>query len=349
MSGPIQATSETNMLAISIPASVPHLLQHDPTSLVPMLPPDNSRPLNSLSSSTEKPKLSLKTSGLASTFRGAQSQQTGADPNATTTPTTLNTFNNTFDLTCRPSPVSTLSSPGPLCQRRSSIHPLSPVTKLQEQPYYLNLPFGVHSILKNSPLHRDIRRSSISASPRRPGRRVFFPAPKKVSFRTELEDEIVAKRYVIQHTDLSSSEDESTPSESDEQSGASNDEVEDEAKQPAIRVDEVSIKGRRKRKSAAMSPNPSMSARPAAEEKARSSPVYRSRRKRRRWEWTLGVENRTEHAAQEPSQENSQSAAKQQGDNPAADVVRVDEKTKQAEPLDSKADQSVVVEEQKDV
>jgi hypothetical protein len=252
-----------------------------------MLPPGNIRQVNPLLS-TKKPKLSLQTSDLASTFHGSVSRQTGINANATATPTTFNTFNNTFDLTYRPSPVTAESTPGPLSQRRPSAHPSSPIIRLPEQPYYLNLPFGVNPILKNSPLPRDIRGPSVSASPRVSGRRVFFPAQKKVSFRPELEDEIVTSKYVMRHADLSSSEDESTPSETDEQSSTSNDEEEqEEAKRPAIHVDEVSVRGRRKRKSVAISPSPATDSGRGRDERSRSTSVRRTKRKRKRWEWTL--------------------------------------------------------------
>lgn len=162
---------------------------------------------------------------------------------------------------------------------------------MSERPYDLNLPFGVYPILKNSPLPRDVRRPSIcstSASPRIPGRRVFFPAPKKVTFRAELEDEIITKEYVKRHADLSSSEDEAIPSESDEQSGASTDEGEDEVQDRGIRVDEISPRGRRKRKSAMFSDvsTDRVDGR-GRNERSRSTSVRRSKRKKRRWEWTI--------------------------------------------------------------
>lgn len=73
-------------------------------------------------------------------------------------------------------------------------------------PY--QLPLGVRSILRNSPLEPAARRrsGSISAGTNGPGgagaRRVFFPAKKQVSYRNPLEEEIRTERYTAQHLDL---------------------------------------------------------------------------------------------------------------------------------------------------
>ncbi|OAL31346.1 hypothetical protein AYO20_08256 [Fonsecaea nubica] len=274
------------MLAISMAQPIPHILSHlDPVLPLSMFPTENVRPLHPPSPG-KKPKLSLRTSDLAPTFHGSTSCQTGINTGATTTPTTLNTFNNTFDLAYRPSPVTTLPSPATHSQARGSAHPSSPVVKLSEYPYILNLPFGVHSILKNSPLPREIRRPSVSASPRLTGRRVFFPVIKRVAFRAELEEEIFTKTYTMRHADLSSSDEESLPSESEEQSGTSTDEDSDGEVGRQIRVDEVSPRKKRKRKSVAVSPSPSSELERGRQETPQCATAS-SKRKRRRWEWTI--------------------------------------------------------------
>lgn len=281
-----EATSEGKMLAISMPPTLPHLLSRlDALHPLSMLPPDHVPSLNPLSPG-KKPKLSLDTSDLASTFHGSVSRQTSFKPDTTATPTTLNTFNNTFDLSYRPSPVSTLPSPVPSLARRQSAHPSSPIGRTSDQPYNFTLPFGIHPILKNSPLPRDVRRPSISASPRISGRRVFFPPPKKVTFRAELAEEIVTQKYVMRHADLSSSEDDYSSSETDEQSSTSNDEEVEEGKEQAIRVDEISARGRRKRKCTATSPCPPNEDNRGREDTSQSRSTRRSKRKRRIWVWT---------------------------------------------------------------
>ncbi|KIW90190.1 uncharacterized protein Z519_08833 [Cladophialophora bantiana CBS 173.52] len=269
------------MLAISMALPMPHLLSRlDPIHPLSMFPTENARPVNP-PSPAKKPKLSLRTSDLAPTFRGSTGRQNGINIGATATPTTLNTFSNTFDLAYRPSPVTNLPSPVSHSQPRGSAHPTSPIVRLSEHPYALNLPFGVHSILKNSPLPWDIRRPSVSASPRVASRRVFFPAPKKVAFRAELEEEIVTKNYIMRHADLSSSDEESTPSENDNQSGTSNDEGEDGGGNGReIRVDEVSPRKKRKRKSTAVSPSSSSELDQASSEKSQSKSAARSKLRR---------------------------------------------------------------------
>jgi hypothetical protein len=71
-------------------------------------------------------------------------------------------------------------------------------------PY--QLPLGVRSILRNSPLDSAARRrGSISAGGNghtTGTRRVFFPAKKQVSYRCPLEEEIRTERYTAQHLDL---------------------------------------------------------------------------------------------------------------------------------------------------
>ena len=298
MRGQTEAPSETTMLAT--PILRPVSLLHDSTSPLSMFPLEKIRSLNPLSSTT-KPKLSLKTSDLASTFHGTVSRQTSVNADATTaTPTTMNTFNNTFDLTYRPSPVSAVPSPIPQMSRRPSTQLSSPITRLAEQPYHLGLPFGIRPILKNSPLSWDVRRPSISASPRVSGRRMFFPALKKVSFRSDLEEEVTTKDYVMRHTDLGSSEDESTgSSETDEQNGTSTEENEEVVKESIVRVDELSTRGIRKRKTTATFPFPAADLGPGSDEGSRSTSASRSKRKRRRWEWTLQRGTQTERASGE--------------------------------------------------
>ncbi|KEF57559.1 uncharacterized protein A1O9_05477 [Exophiala aquamarina CBS 119918] len=233
--------------------------------------------------SSQRPKLSLKTSDLAPTYVASTTGRNDANAHTTATPTTLNTFNNTFDLTYRPSPVSTIPSPGPSLLRRS--------TNLQpSSPYALNLPFGVYPILKNSPLLPDLRRSSLataSASPRTNGRRMFFPAPKRVSFKPVLEEEIVTKEYVARHADLTSSSDEDTASSESEESLQRLDNPGDEGKHRFIRVDELSSPGRNKRKTRATSNAGVGTEGRGRHERSRSTSERRTKRKTRKWEWTI--------------------------------------------------------------
>lgn len=327
-----EATSEGKMLAIPMPPTLPHLLSRlDAIHPLSMLPPDHVPSLNPLSPG-KKPKLSLNTSDLAPTFNGSVSRQPSFKPDTTATPTTLNTFNNTFDLTYRPSPVATLPSPAPSLARRQSTHPSSPIGRTSDHPYNFTLPFGVHPILKNSPLPRDIRRSSISASPRISGRRVFFPPPKRVAFRAELAEEIVTQKYVMRHADLSSSEDDYSSSETDEQGSNSNDEEVKDAKDQAIRVDEFSARGRRKRKCTATSPCPPNEDHRDREETSQSRSTRRSKRKRRRWIWTEPATPSEPTLQGTPADNNDpkKCSTESQDSSPAANAPQVPESNEQA-------------------
>jgi hypothetical protein len=187
------------------------------------------------------------------------------------------------------------------------MHPLSPITRIPsntakpDQPYNLNLPFGIHSILKNGPLPREIR-SAVTSSPRCAGtRRVFFPAPKRVCFRKEpdLEEEVVTEQYTMRHADLNSEEDgsseegtegEESSSTDDDNDGEESSEGSDRGTEKFIKVDELSHPSPRRRKRkmvSASSTTRSHRIGNQGEDGSRSTPRKLMKRKRRRWEWTL--------------------------------------------------------------
>lgn len=191
-------------LLVAPMSAIPHI-QHHMTSAHGHSVPSNlsHNSANAVTQSGNKrPKLSLQTTSLTSTYG---SLTRGIAPNttqATYTPTTANTLSNTWDLSIRPSPVSRTESPRPLSQVRS---------QAVQQPYTYSLPFGVKPILKNSPLPP--RAASVSASPRESRRKVFFPQPKRVLFKQDLEEIIETKQYVVKHSDLTSSGDETSDDE----------------------------------------------------------------------------------------------------------------------------------------
>ncbi|RMZ90801.1 hypothetical protein DV736_g1966, partial [Chaetothyriales sp. CBS 134916] len=221
---------------------------------------------------SKRPKLSLQTSSLQ-TSHGMSASNCASnriDDMATVTPTTLNTFNNTFDLTVRPSPTSATASPVTFPRTK----PNAPSPFRRRAPYDLkNLPYGVKPILKNSDLFYESRRGSVatSASPRGT-RKVFFPPPKTVSFAA-IDEEIVTQIYVARHIDLSSSEDESSSTSSGEGEAAGSDNVDesDEKAATAVQVDEKARVEQARRRASTR----------------RSQFSHRRRRKRRRWEWTF--------------------------------------------------------------
>ena len=156
---------------------------------------------------TSRPKLTLQTTALPRTFGSSTtglSFSFAAAP--TSSPTVRNTFKNAYDVA---SPSSATSSPVK-SSRFNTAKPTSPyVTHPNNVFNYRNpyqLPLGVRSILRNSPLDSaSRRRGSISAGGNGHNagtRRVFFPAKKQVNYRCPLEEEIRTERYTAQHLDL---------------------------------------------------------------------------------------------------------------------------------------------------
>ncbi|CEO60271.1 hypothetical protein PMG11_04906 [Penicillium brasilianum] len=177
---------------------------------------------------TSRPKLTLQTTSLPRTFGSSTtglSLSFAAGPTAS--PTVRNTFKNAYDVASPASATSSPSSTAPPSFRFNGNKPISPYVyhannnpnTFSYRPY--QLPIGVHSILRNSPLESASRRrsGSISAGTSGPGgagaRRVFFPAKKQVSYRNPLEEEIRTERYTAQHLDLFQ-DDESTEAVQDE-------------------------------------------------------------------------------------------------------------------------------------
>ncbi|KAJ5093209.1 hypothetical protein N7456_009070 [Penicillium angulare] len=166
------------------------------------------------STMSARPKLTLQTSALPRTFgtstTGLSRPFTAA---AGTSPTVRNTFKNAYDVVASPTSAATSPSKGP-SHRFPTDKPISPYvhhpsnnnTFNHRNPY--QLPLGVRSILRNSPLdtasHR--RSGSISAGTSGPAsagtRRVFFPAKKQVSYRVPLEEEIHNTNYTTSHLEL---------------------------------------------------------------------------------------------------------------------------------------------------
>jgi hypothetical protein len=238
----------------------------------PRLQQTYADPLQHHMPASKRPKLSLQTS-----LPTVQTAASRVDNMAT--PTTRNTLANqyhSFDLSIRPSPASTTTSPaaafpkpGPISRKKRSL------------PYDLNLPLGKRSILKNSSLPEDVRRGSLSAASASPrsasgARRVFFPEPKRVKFGSD--EEIVTQTYTIRHVDISSSSEDETSSGSENAAGET-EEADQTSEEPstmrmasrngdAVIVDEL----QRGRGSS-----------------SRSSSRRRITKKKRRWEWTLGA------------------------------------------------------------
>ncbi|KAL2215881.1 hypothetical protein M432DRAFT_116107 [Thermoascus aurantiacus ATCC 26904] len=234
------------MLAISMTPQAPHLC--DPgsdagcTSSATTTPTIAAQPISSQHASAardmlstiptadssghdknvrKRPKLSLQTTSLPMTFgKSTTGLSLSFATNSAVSPTVLNTFSNAYDLWPSPS-ISATSSP-----KKSGKHfrfPSSHAANNREGVPY-QLPLGVKSILRNSPLpSSSMRHSSTSMATGATTRRVYFPAKKQVSYRFPLEEEIKTVRFTARHSDLSDESDSevSDISESEESSDSS--------------------------------------------------------------------------------------------------------------------------------
>jgi len=234
---------------------------------------------------SKRPKLSLQTTSLANTYgvltRGLAPQ---SDAQATFTPTTTNTLANTWDLSIRPSPVSRTESPR---------HPPTR-TQTPQQPYTLSLPFGIKSILKNSPLPP--KQSSISASPRDPKRKIFFPQSKRVVFKRNLEDFVETTHYVARHSDLASSSSEDS-SDEEGQGDASTVSV-PEIGGSGTQVSPPPSRKRKNRRGIGIQIETNMEDKQKQSEESASATTPSNVRKRRRWSWNLASRGADKSGAQ---------------------------------------------------
>ncbi|KAF2689625.1 hypothetical protein K458DRAFT_413888 [Lentithecium fluviatile CBS 122367] len=253
----------------------------------------------------QRPKLRLDTQQVC-TF-GKSSTSLRLDTLSAVSPTIRNTFSNAYepapgtaagrpskprlsiDSSCDTSSASTPSSATTLSSGLTSASTDSATIVI---PY--KQPHNLTSILSNS-LARSLAPRKMAPS------RPLFPAEKKVSFRTPLEEEITTTKYTMAHSDLESSS--STIS-----SLASTTSTESEASEVSISVETTSsdgpsspsIQSPAKSSSSAFSslessPRPRG---PRAGDKRDSSesdsdscpetPVAGRRKRRRNWVWTLG-------------------------------------------------------------
>ncbi|KAF4542956.1 uncharacterized protein LTHEOB_7210 [Lasiodiplodia theobromae] len=112
------------------------------------------------------------------TFSNGYEQQTLSAESKADTPSSASTFNSSTSASSCSSLGSSLGSDS------------------AKVPY--KLPHNVQSILSNSPLPPVHRHRTMSSRP-------MFPATKRVSFRTNLTEDIVTTKYTMAHSDIASS------------------------------------------------------------------------------------------------------------------------------------------------
>jgi hypothetical protein len=227
-----------------------------------------------------------------------------------------NTFNNAYDgFRATSSPVSTAAASPTRYTSRTSRRG-SPYVggrhHKDDTPY--QLPLGVRGILRNSPipassLRRPPSSSTATNSPGagHNGRRMLFPAKKHVNYRFPLDEEIKTVRFVAKHSDISSSESPSGPSDSysseDEESGSSASPTESgPSEEDSVTASDAATSARSARRTKRKVSQSVRQIRAAAlrdglpdheyECQTPRTPLQRRRKRLRKWRWTLGpVEN----------------------------------------------------------
>lgn len=281
---------------------------------------------------SKRPKLSLQTSCLPVAFgKSTTALSFGLTTCYSASPTMRNTFNNAYDGFCSsvtssaPATASseitattaaTTPSLSAKCVRNG---PAFAASRSSESAPPYQLPLGLRSILRNSPIRpTDLRRPSLSACAGN-GRRKLFHATKRVNYRFPIEEEITTVRFVAKHSDLLSSTDSlsstsTSPSEQDSVSSlspSSNGEESDSslsgASSGSCASDDELAETRVSREETAQAPKPLRKRKrrytrsdrqilaagirdgllSGADETPRT-PIRPGRKRPREWKWTLG-------------------------------------------------------------
>ncbi|KAF2273359.1 uncharacterized protein EI97DRAFT_436218 [Westerdykella ornata] len=185
-------------------------------SIIPQRQPSR-RPQDSVHL-PQRPKLHINTQQIRTFGKGSSLR---LDTLSAVSPTVRNTFSNAYEAPASAAPATErpqrprlgLSIDGSISRVSNSNPPSSStpnsastlssaVTSSSNESATIRIPYtqphNLNSILTNSPARQLITRKM---APGRP----FFPAEKRVTFRTPLEEEIKTTKYTLAHSDLQSS------------------------------------------------------------------------------------------------------------------------------------------------
>lgn len=256
----------------------------------------------------QRPKLRLDTHQVRTFGKGSSLR---LETLSAVSPTVRNTFSNAYEQPASAAPALSLprpsrpqlsihtsyksasdsSTPNSASTLSSSLTSASNDSATIVIPY--KQPHNLTSILSNSPARSLVPRKMAPARP-------LFPAEKKVSFRTPLEEEIKTVKYTLAHSDLESS--------SSTISSLSTTSSESEASEVSISIESTSsdapsspsVQSPSEQSSSAFSslessprPRPPRTGdkRDSSESDSDScpeTPVAGRRKRRRDWRWTLG-------------------------------------------------------------
>jgi hypothetical protein len=169
------------------------------------------------SASSKRPKLSLNTRSLPSSF-GQRTTSLRLETLSATSPTARNTLQNATSHMSQHPKSSKLSQPASrLVSKTAKQHSTTQTTELANPspstpssestadvptPQLTStLPYSIKSTLSDSPATRARTLKSSFAAPRS-----MFPAVKRVVFRSPLTEEITTTRFTMRHSDIDSSQ-----------------------------------------------------------------------------------------------------------------------------------------------
>lgn len=259
---------------------------------------------------SKRPKLSLQTTSLPITYgKSTTGLSLSLAASSTASPTVLNTFNNAYELV-----RSSTSFSGDASPSKSKITSPYPSSRCRELVPY-QLPLGVRSILRNSPISTSSRRQrSVSMAGNsmngcNPSRRLLFPASKQVSYRYPLEEEIKTVRFTARHSDIpdDSESEVSDGSQSDDGSGSSASQSDssssEEEASTCKSISPITRPKRKRRKSSNTEARKIQLSRldgldeGGCELTGPQTPCQEHPKRRREWRWTLGPLESSDAAA----------------------------------------------------
>ncbi|OAK93655.1 hypothetical protein IQ06DRAFT_235897 [Phaeosphaeriaceae sp. SRC1lsM3a] len=262
----------------------------------------------------QRPKLSVNTAQPRSFGKGASLR---LDTLSAVSPTRINTFSNTYPALERPSkprlsidssipnapsaPASTSNTPSSASTLSSALTSASHESATTTIPY--KQPHNLVSALANSPVRSIIPRKMAASRP-------MFPAEKRVSFRTPLEEEITTVKYTLAHSDIEASVSTLSSLGSSTSSDSSTTAVHHSLTSDASTKISLSASDRSAASSTESSPRPKE---PRAGDKRDSSsseddsdscpdtPVPGRRKRTRDWRWTLGPISGSDKSSEDSS------------------------------------------------
>ncbi|KAF2190829.1 hypothetical protein K469DRAFT_721737 [Zopfia rhizophila CBS 207.26] len=286
------------------------------TTSLPILP-QRQPSLRQPESVPQRPKLHINTQQLRTFGKGSSLR---LDTLSAVSPTVRNTFSNAYEVPASAQPAlgrpskprlsidSSFSGPTQTSSLSSSSTPNSASTlestltsASSNYSATISIPYkqphNLTSILSNSPARQLLPRKMAPARP-------LFPAEKKVSFRTPLEEEIQTVKYTMAHSDIDSSSsstissiESSTSSEAESSSASlsvpssSNESPSPSLSSPSEQSSSSafsSLEGSPRPRGPRIGDKRDSSESESDSDSCPETPIAGRRKRRRDWRWTLG-------------------------------------------------------------